>query len=230
MGTFCDLTGERFGKLTVLSVAGQKKNHETLWLCRCDCGNEHVFGIGKLKNGTRYQCPECSLKGRSLKNMKYENNDIKHGRLYSAWSGMKGRCSGLEIGKAALKNKKCYFDRGIKVCEEWQDFTNFRNDMEESFNEALALYKDEPFSLDRIDNNKGYFKENCRWASYKQQARNRRFNKEITYEGAHYGTIAEMCETLGFDYGKFRHRYNFMMNELMKEFQDKKEIENGCRN
>jgi len=225
LGAFLDLTGERFDSLIVLERVGQKSNCETLWKCRCDCGAEVIFGVGKLRNGTRVRCPECSDKHRSIANSKYEDPETKRSKLYCVWAGMKGRCSGREGGSSAKKHRKDYYDRGIRVCPEWEDFNNFRKDMGESFEESVKINGEKYTTLDRIDNNKGYCKENCHWTTFKGQSRNRRSNKMITHAGVRYSTLVEFCEIMNFDYGKFSNRYNFMMNELMEEFQYEKSIE-----
>jgi len=105
----------------------------------------------------------------------------KHGRygtkIYKCWAQMKYRCD-HPVGK----NRHIYYDRGISYSERWSTFENFIADMGE---------KTDDQSLDRIDNEKGYSKENCRWATSKQQARNRRNN--VLFEGK---TLSEWSEIL----------------------------------
>lgn len=106
----------------------------------------------------------------------------KHGysytRTYKSWGLMKSRCNNPN-----LSNNYIYFDRGIKYCEDWENFENFLVDMGD---------RPEGTSLDRIDNDKGYSKENCRWATFKEQSRNRRDNQLLNGK-----TLSEWSEILG---------------------------------
>lgn len=102
---------------------------------------------------------------------------IKHGdrkrngttRFYRVWKGMKGRC----INNINYAKYKWYRGRGIKVCEEWSDYLNFKRDMEKSYESHIKEYGEKDTTLDRIDNKKGYSKENCRWATLVEQGRNK---------------------------------------------------------
>lgn len=96
--------------------------------------------------------------------------DIRSNRLYRIWCNMKTRCTNPNTNRYHI-----YGGRGIKVCDKWQTFKGFCDDMEKTYQKELTL--------DRIDNEKGYFKENCRWATYKEQGRNTRVNRMITYKG-----------------------------------------------
>lgn len=98
-------------------------------------------------------------------------------KFYRAWTGMKTRCSNKN-----RKDYKNYGGRGISICKRWYKFENFKNDMFSSYYEGLAL--------DRIDNNKGYFKENCRWATSKEQNNNKRSNLFIEFNGKSQTLIA----------------------------------------
>lgn len=91
---------------------------------------------------------------------KYDRHDKSDTKIYNAWKNLKARCKGYQ-----KKQKKDYKDRGITFCERWKSFNNFYEDMGEV---------PEGMSLDRIDNDKGYSKENCRWATGKQQMQNQR--------------------------------------------------------
>lgn len=192
MGTLVDLTGERFERLEALRVVGTDKRGEKIWECYCECGTFcNVLG-SNLRAGHTKSCG-C------LNREKTGDRNYKHGmygtRTYDSWSRMIQRCDNPDAAYYEL-----YGGRGIKVCERWYDFKNFLQDMGES---------KEGETLDRIDNDKGYYKENCRWASRKEQARNRSTNVEITFNGKTQ-CIAAWEEELGFKHGTLWTRlYNY---------------------
>lgn len=161
-----DLTGQKFGRLTVIKMADYRKKGKITWVCRCDCGNYvDMPGINLTKaNGTK-SCG-CICK--------------KHGmfgtRIYNVWHTMKERC--YVKSQSSYPN---YGGRGIKVCEEWQEFIPF---MEWAY--ANGYDENAPrgqCTLDRIDPSGNYEPNNCRWATYKEQANNTKSTVFLTYKG-----------------------------------------------
>lgn len=170
MGNPIDLTGAKFGAWSVIGLAenpaGQK--HQRFWLCKCQCGFEAVRKGAQLrwaeKNGFFQSCQRCAG-GRA-------NRTHGHGGTpeYAAWYGMRDRC--CNPAHPAFKN---YGGRGIAVCERWSQFENFFADM--------GPRPGKGYSLDRIDNSLGYGPDNCRWADWITQGRNRRNNQLLTHKG-----------------------------------------------
>lgn len=150
------LTGKRFGRLFVIKKAGKNKSKSILWECLCDCGNTKIVIGSNLRSGDTKSCG-CLFK-ESL---------TTHGMIgtpvYKTWEMMIQRCY-----NANYDSYKFYGGRGIIVCDKWLKFGRFFEDMGE---------RPDGLSIDRVDNEKGYFKDNCIWATQTQQIRNRRIQK-----------------------------------------------------
>lgn len=123
-----------------------------------------------------------------MEKKKNNRHGLTKNPTYTTWRGIKQRCMNTKD-----KFYKDYGGRGITVCERWLDVRNFVEDMYPSYREGL--------SIERIDNNKGYSKENCRWATLKEQARNMRNNKKVTL-GSETKILVEWCEELSLNYNK----------------------------
>jgi hypothetical protein len=152
-----DELGNTYHRLTVIKRVGPTSYGEIQWLCECICGKTATILGTRLRGGRTTSCG-CVRKGINK----------KHGYFgtptYEAWSAMVQRCSPKKNRKA-FKN---YAGRGISICKSWSIFESFLSDMGE---------KPQGLTLERVDNDKGYSKENCVWATNEQQARNRRSTK-----------------------------------------------------
>lgn len=163
--------GSKFGELTVLNCQGALGN-SIAYEVVCSCGNKKICTGTNLRSGATKSCG-CKM-GVRIHNM-------THHPLYNVWAGMIDRCT-----KPHHKSYKDYGGRGITVCAEWMDIKNFIHDM-----------GPRPFGyeLDRIDNDQGYSKSNCKWSSERQNANNRRNTVMIEFEGAMQpiSYVAERC-------------------------------------
>ncbi len=177
---FKDLDSMVFSRLTVIGFWGY--GH---WYCRCECGNITKIQGGSLRSGGSISCG-CFRVDRLTK-------DVCHSKTptYAVWRNILNRCENPKHPKY-----KDYGGRGIKVCGQWLKFENFLADMGE---------KPDGLSLDRIENNKGYCKENCRWATRKQQNNNKRGNILMTFEGA-TKTAAQWSYDKNIPYGTIMNR------------------------
>ena len=194
MGQFIDLTGQKPGRLTVIKRAENDKYKHARWLCQCICGNYCTVLSYSLICGDTQSCG-CLQKERA-RDVNYIHGHSSNGiisKTYWTWNNMLRRCS--DDNNQDYKN---YGGRGIKVCKKWWKFGGFLQDMGE---------RPPGLTLDRIDNNNDYCKENCRWATTKEQSRNYRRNKLITINGV-TKCLVEWCEIYQKPYKKTWDRIN----------------------
>jgi len=171
-----DITGFKFGKLTVISRCENDKRGKTRWKCVCECGGEIIVRANNLKDGTK----SCGCSRKEIR-----KHGLTNERLYRIWALIKDRCNNKNS-----KSYKNYGGRGIYMCSQWtDDFTTFYQwSLENGYTEKLTI--------DRTDNDKGYFPSNCRWVTRKVQANNTRANFWIARNGS-VKTLSEWCEITG---------------------------------
>lgn len=191
----------RYNKLTVIRELEVRKGGHIQWECRCDCGNTVCIIATHIKTGKTKSCG-CLIRETMQKRMQTEKPNLKHGmrktRLYKIWNEMKYRCN-----NPRFKDYHNYGGRGIGV--EWKSFEEFRDDMYESYNNHVKEFGEKDTSIDRIDCNGGYSKENCRWATMKVQQRNRTNNRMVTI-GGNTKCITEWQDIFGISKGMFDYR------------------------
>lgn len=185
MGRLIDLTGRRFTRLVVIERDRNDKQGKPMWKCRCDCGNEVVVRGAALAAGRTHSCGCYDVDVHTT-----------HGgfgtKLYSVWRSMCARCN-----NPAHKAFPSYGGRGISVCSEWLDFAVFRKwAFDNGYDENASKWEK---TLDRIENDKGYSPDNCRWVDMREQNRNKRNNRFVEINGKQC-TIAEGAEILGMKY------------------------------
>lgn len=192
MGNYIDLTGKRFGNLTVLRKtykAIKNGKRYVCWECQCDCGNITTVYTNALKSGNTLSCG-CYNRKRAFK------HGGKGTRLYNIWLAMKARCKNPN-----RPEYKHYGGRGISVCPDWENFANFQE-------WAITNGYQDHLTLDRIDVNGNYYPKNCRWATYEEQANNKRKTIKITV-GDETHTISEWCKITNVPETAIRHRIHY---------------------
>lgn len=186
-----DLTGQKFGRLTVIRRAPDVIKGKPRWECLCNCGGKTVVDSSKIKSGATKSCG-CLIR----------DTHTKHGQAlagnaspeYMIWGSIIRRTTGIRKGDPGYEN---YKGRGIGISDSWRDFRNFIADM--------GPRPSAKHSIDRTDNDAGYSKENCKWVLRTVQARNRRSNRLLNYKGE-IKCLAEWADVLGFSYAALNSR------------------------
>ena len=187
-----DHTNEVYGKLKVIEFV-ERKNRKTYWKCQCDCGNEIILPITYLTTGDTKSCG-CLRKEISAKTQ-HKKAFVKNKRLYAIWIDMRRRCYNDK-----RSNYVYYGAKGINICDEWKN--DFKKFQEWSFKNG---YTDD-FTIDRINNKKGYEPDNCRWITTFEQNNNMTTNHKIEYKGKIYNSMSSFCREKQIDYNKFRQK------------------------
>lgn len=189
-----DLSGKRFGRLTVSNRVKSKRYGITRWFCLCDCGGTKETDAGNLRSGDTKSCG-CLEKEAKQQNTRTHGltSGKKHHPLYRKWASIKERCTNPNY-----KFWDRYGGRGITLCDEW-------------INNPKAFYEfmgEKPFEkaeIDRIDNDGNYEPSNVRWSNRKENCRNTSARRTYTYNGV-AKSISEWADEWGLEIGKIRTR------------------------
>lgn len=198
---FMDLTGCRFGRLYVICrhkddyITPSTQKHTSRWVCQCGCGNTTIVTLNQLRSGRTQSCG-CLQKERASK------ANSKHGgrkdRLHMVWTNMKNRCYNPNYSEYA-----CYGGRGITVCEEWKEYPEFKEwAISSGYDDSLERGV---LTLDRIDINKGYSPDNCRFVTMSVQANNKQNNIRYEMDGTEM-TLADWAKQLNIEYNYLYYR------------------------
>ena len=209
MSKLIDLTGKRFGRLVVIGKSLKRSKHRnTYWFCQCDCGEITCIMASSLRFGNTQSCG-CLRIERTIK------ATTKHGlsggkqntnRIYRIWRNMKSRC--LNSNTPKFKN---HGGRGVFICREWLDFENF-------YNWAIQNGYADNLTLERINNNEGYYPTNCEWTTYKKQNFNKRVNRIVTYRNESR-PLMEWSNLLGFKFSTLwarLYQYNWSIDKAFE--------------
>lgn len=186
-----ELTGQKFGRWTVIGFAHKDKHLNTYWLCRCECGEERAVGGAKVKRGETKSCG-CLQREELIK--RCTTHGHTGSRIYEIWRAMLARCENPNH-----VHYHCYGGRGITICKKWMKFENFLEDMGEP--------PTNKHQIDRINNDGNYNKNNCEWVTPKQNSRNSRSNRLIEFDGKTQ-CISAWAEELDMNYNTLLSRLN----------------------
>lgn len=191
-----DLTGRVFGRYTVEGDPRRAHQRETTWACVCSCGTRTRVSSHCLTAGLSRSCGCLAAEVTGDRSRTHgESGHDKRAAEYRVWLGMKGRC--LNPKSPGYPG---YGGRGITMCARWQGSY-------ETFLADMGRRPSPKHSLDRIDNDKGYEPGNCRWATQREQERNKRSNRRVTFRGKTQ-TVTEWAEETGINFHTIKGRLN----------------------
>lgn len=204
-----DLTGHKYGRLTVIKKSNRKRNGINMWICVCDCGNQSEVSTRDLRSGHTRSCG-C-LRDEKMKMVRYKNGlSSKDYRLYSIWSKVLIRCNNPKA-----KEYPNYGGRGIRVCDEWQG----ENGAENFFEWAYAHGYKVPLTLERVDVNGNYEPSNCTWIPKSKQADNTRRTNRYTYKGETL-TLNEFAEKYNLNVVRLRSRVYSLKWDIARAIEE----------
>lgn len=227
-----DITGNKYGKLTVIEFSHMKGTN-SFWKCKCECGNEIIRGkaylTSKRANQKVQSCgcyqKECARNNsfeahKALKGNKYRKT---HGDrktiFYSKYHGILRRCNNPK--DASYEN---YGAKGIKCL--WNSYEEFKKDMYESYIAHVKIYGEKNTTIDRIDPNGNYCKDNCRWATNEIQKMNKTVTIYVDYEDGTFCTLKDISEKYNINYktllsryqrSEYNHTHRIPFNKLIKD-------------
>ena len=202
-----DLTDKVFGKLKVICIDEERSNRKTYWVCQCECGN--IISVRSDILQTTQKTCGCGKYERLKGNTYQRTHNMSKTRLYRIWQGIKGRTG----QKKTNSHYKTYFEKDIKMCDEWS------SSFETFYGWAVENGYKENLTIDRINNDGNYEPSNCRWVTAEEQARNRDTNIKIKI-GNVTKTLIEWCKLFELDYKRVEARYyRFEENSLDYLFQ-----------
>lgn len=175
-----EMLGVRFDRLLVVERAENARDGTARWRCVCDCGQERVISGTGIRAGRHKSCGCASPRFTAER---IATHGMSRSRTYRIWLGMRHRCSDAATGK----ERKNYFNKGIRVCDRWEKFECFLEDMGTA---------PDGMSLERRNGNRGYMKSNCTWATPQEQANNTSQNTIVHHDGRSM-TIANWAREIG---------------------------------
>lgn len=198
-----DVTGKVFGRLTAVKFIPDDSDYAK-WLFRCECGKEKIIMHQHVISGGTSSCGCLYYEAMKL-TAKHGEAGYNRTKTYGSWASMMDRCE----WKGSEEKYSDYGPKGIRVCERWHEYRNFLEDMGE---------RPSGKTIDRIDNSKGYSKENCRWATGREQALNKKKTCFVLHNGEKF-TSFDLCAKYGIKNKTFYSRKFRSNKDVVKAFK-----------